>query len=84
MGRHEQFQFICKHCPGRAKVSDVYEEEKVSLVLRYNDETRGTIEGIRNAMIDTWDGKKVPLSFVADIQSSSGPFSINRENVKRR
>jgi Cu/Ag efflux pump CusA len=35
-------------------------------------------------MIDTRDGKKVPLSFVADIESSSGPFSINRENVKRR
>ena len=69
---------------GGQVVSDVYEEEKrFPLVLRYNDETRGTIEGIRNAMIDTWDGKKVPLSFVADIQSSSGPFSINRENVKR-
>ena len=69
---------------GGQVVSDVYEEEKrFPLVLRYNDETRGTIEGIRNAMIDTWDSKKVPLSFVADIQSSSGPFSINRENVKR-
>jgi CzcA family heavy metal efflux pump len=69
---------------GGQVVSDVYEEEKrFPLVLRYNDETRGTIEGIRNAMIDTWDGKKVPLSFVADIESSSGPFSINRENVKR-
>ena len=69
---------------GGQVVSDVYEEEKrFPLVLRYNDETRGAIEGIRNAMIDTWNGKKVPLSFVADIESSSGPFSINRENVKR-
>ena len=69
---------------GGQVVSDVYEEEKrFPLVLRYNDETRGTIEGISNAMIDTRDDKKVPLSFVADIESSSGPFSINRENVKR-
>ena len=69
---------------GGQVVSDVYEEEKrFPLVLRYNDETRGTIEGISNAMIDTRDGKKIPLSFVADIESSSGPFSINRENVKR-
>jgi Cu/Ag efflux pump CusA len=35
-------------------------------------------------MIDTYDGRKVPLSFVADIESSSGPYSINRENVKRK
>jgi CzcA family heavy metal efflux pump len=70
---------------GGQVVSDVFEEEKkFPLVIRYNDETRGTISGIRNAMIDTYDGKKVPLSFVADIESSSGPNSINRENVRRK
>jgi CzcA family heavy metal efflux pump len=70
---------------GGQAVSDVYEEEKrFPLVLRYNDETRGTIDGIRSSMIDTHDGKKVPLSFVADIESSSGPGSISRENVKRK
>ena len=67
------------------KVSDVYEDEKrFPLVLKYNAETRGSIEGIRSAMIDTHDGKKVPLSFVADIESSSGPDAINRENVRRK
>ncbi len=79
------FNTFVKYAIGGQPVSDVYEEEKrFPLVLRYNDETRGTIEGIRNAMIDTYDGKKVPLSFVADIESSSGPGSINRENVKRK
>jgi CzcA family heavy metal efflux pump len=67
------------------KVSDVYENERrFPLVLRYNDETRNNIEGIRKAMIDTYDGKKVPLSFVADIESSTGPDAINRENVRRK
>ena len=67
------------------KVSDVYENEKrFPLVLRYNNETRGTLEGIRTAMIDTYDGKKVPLSFVADVESSTGPDAINRENVRRK
>lgn len=70
---------------GGQSVSDVYEGEKrFPLVIRYNDETRGTIEGIKNSMIDSYDGKKVPLSFVADIQSSSGPDAINRENVRRK
>ncbi len=70
---------------GGEKVSDVFEEEKkFPLVLRYNDETRGSFEGIRNSMIDSYDGEKIPLSFVADINSSSGAATINRENVKRK
>jgi CzcA family heavy metal efflux pump len=79
------FSSFVNYAIGGQSVSDVFEEEKrFPLVIRYNDETRGTIEGIRNAMIDTYDGKKVPLSFVADIESSSGPNAVNRENVKRK
>lgn len=78
------FNDFVSHAIGGQPVSDVYEEEKrFPLVLRYNDKSRGSIEGIRNAMIDTHDGRKVPLSFVADIESSSGPGEISRENVKR-
>ena len=67
------------------KVSDVFEEEKrFPLVLRYNDIARDSFDGIRNAMIDSYDGKKIPLHFVADISSSSGAATINRENVKRK
>ncbi len=66
-------------------MSDVFEEEKrFPLVLRYNEESRNNISSIKNAMIDTEDGKKVPLSFVADIESLSGPNIINRENVQRK
>ncbi len=67
------------------KVSDVFENEKsFDLVLRYDDEHRNTMEAIKNAMIDTHDGKKVPLHYVADIVSSSGPNTISRENVQRK
>ncbi len=70
---------------GGEKVSDVFEEEKkFPLVLRYEDSTRDNLEGIRNSMLDTYDGKKIPLSFVADIKSASGAAAINRENVKRK
>ncbi|HUX57219.1 MAG TPA: efflux RND transporter permease subunit [Bacteroidales bacterium] len=79
------FTSFVNNAIGGESVSDIYEDEKrFPLVIRYNEETRGSIEGIRNSMIDTWDGKKVPLSFVADIESSSGPNAINRENVKRK
>jgi Cu/Ag efflux pump CusA len=35
-------------------------------------------------MIDSYDGKNVPLYYVADIESSSGPNTISRENVHRK
>ena len=70
---------------GGEKVSDVFEEEKsFDLVLRYNDEHRETIESISEAMIDTYDGKKIPLYYVAEIKSSAGPNTISRENVQRK
>jgi len=70
---------------GGINVSDVFEEEKrFPLVLRYNEESRGNIQAIGNAMIDTRSGEKVPLSFVADIKSLSGPSAISRENVQRK
>jgi len=67
------------------KVSDVFEDEKsFDLIVRFDDEHRNTIESIREAMIDTYDGKKIPLYYVADISSSSGPNTISRENVQRK
>jgi CzcA family heavy metal efflux pump len=79
------FTSFINYAIGGQTVSDVYEGEKrFPLVIRYNDLARGTLEGIRSSMIDTYDGKKVPLSFVSDIESSSGPNAVNRENVKRK
>jgi CzcA family heavy metal efflux pump len=72
-------------CYGGEKVSDVFEDEKsFDLVLRFNDEHRKTIESIGEAMIDTYDGKKIPLYYVAEIKSSAGPNTISRENVQRK
>lgn len=76
--------FISNAFSGK-KVSDVYENEKrFPLILRYNNETRGTMAGIKSAMIDSHNGMRIPLSAVADLESSSGPDAINRENVRRR
>lgn len=67
------------------KVSDVFEEEKnFDLVVRFADPHRMTFESLGEAMIETWDGRKIPLSYVADIESSSGPNTISRENVQRK
>jgi len=80
-----QFVEFVNYAFAGEKVSDVFEEEKAfDLVVRYDETHRGRMEAIREAMLETHDGKKVPLYYVADIQSSSGPNTINRENVKRK
>ncbi len=66
-------------------VSTVYEGNRsFDLTLKVNDDARSTIERISDLTIDTEDGRKVPLSYVADIKSAAGPNTINRENVSRK
>lgn len=66
-------------------VSTVYEGNRsFDLTLKVNDDARSSIERISDLTIDTGNGKKVPLSYVADIKSSAGPNTINRENVSRK
>ena len=70
---------------GGEKMSDVFENQmSFDLVLKYDAPFRNTLESLEKAYIDTYDGKKIPLGFVADIVSSTGPYTINRENVQRK
>lgn len=65
-------------------VSQVFEGNKAfDLTLKVNDESRQTADKIMDLMIDA-NGRKVPLSYVAEISSSSGPNTINRENASRK
>lgn len=80
-----QFQeFVLVNMAGET-VSQVYEEGKAfNLVVIAKTPYKDEMEKIRNLMIDTGDGKKVPLSYVAEVKSASGPNTISRENVKRK
>ena len=67
------------------KVTQVFENNKsFDLILRFNEENRGKIDNIKNVLIDTYTGDKIPLYYVADIVSTTGPNTINRENVQRK
>lgn len=67
------------------RVSEVYEGNKsFDLVLRLDDAHRGRIADIGAAWIDSHDGHKVPLDDVADVVSTTGPSTVNRENVQRK
>ena len=69
---------------GGEVVSQVYEGNRsFDLTVRVNDESRSGIDRIGDLIIDA-DGRKIPLSYVADIVSSGGPNTISRENVSRK
>ena len=91
---------------GGEKVSEIYEGNKsFDLILRFDEANRGSIENIRNTLIDVGVSsndempgadsplglskyqshhRRIPLHYVADIVSTSGPNTINRENVQRK
>jgi Cu(I)/Ag(I) efflux system membrane protein CusA/SilA len=65
-------------------VSQVYEGNKAfDLTLKVNEDSRETAGSIRNLIVDA-GGRKIPFGYVADITSSTGPNTINRENVARK
>ena len=67
------------------KISDIYEGQRsFDLVLRLNKNYTERIEDIKSALIDTGDGRKIPLEEVADVVSVGGPNTITRENVQRK
>lgn len=65
-------------------VSQVYEGNKVfDLTLKAADDSRNSIEEIRNISVDAVGGK-IPFGQIAQIRSAAGPNTINRENVARK
>lgn len=65
-------------------VSSVYEgSQSFDLTIKVDDEDRKGIDGIRSLMVDAGD-RKIPLEYIANIESTTGPNSISRENVSRK
>ncbi|MDD6471630.1 MAG: efflux RND transporter permease subunit [Bacteroidales bacterium] len=67
------------------KLGDIYEGQRsFDLVLKLSPTYTGSIDGVRKALIDTGNGRKIPLEEVCEIVSTSGPNNISRENVQRK
>ena len=81
---NEQFATTVATMLSGEVVSQVYTEGiPYDVVVKVDPSQRERFADIANILIDSNIGK-IPLSYVADIVSSSGPNTINRENVKRR
>lgn len=59
-------------------------QEAYDIVVRFDEESRGSLELIQNALVDTPLGPKVPLSLLADIREERGANAVSRERVQRK
>lgn len=67
------------------KVSQIREGQNTfDLIVRYDENNRGNIHKIKNALFDTPIGAKVPLVQLAEVVNEKGPNRISRENVQRK
>ncbi len=67
------------------KISDVLDGgRKYALTVRYRDDQRADMNAVRNTLVDTPAGGKVPLRMLADLREDAGPNLITRENVQRK
>ncbi len=66
-------------------VSQVYEDNQAyDVTLKLDNRYRESLEQIGEMLFDTGDGRKVPLENLAEVTSTMGPNTINRENISRK
>jgi len=65
-------------------VSQVLKEQQLfDLLVWLKEDARRNLDTIRDLLVDTPNGQKIPLGQVAKIDYGTGPNTINRENVSR-
>jgi cobalt-zinc-cadmium resistance protein CzcA len=70
---------------GGNEVSQLYEgERRFSILVRYPENFRGTVEIIQDILVRTSDNALIPLENLADIKLIDSPPTINRESARRR
>jgi len=69
---------------GRVVSEIVLGERKFDLLVRLDDPFRNDPQELQRMTLDLPRGGQIPLNAVAAVEDSSGPNTINRENVRRR
>ena len=66
-------------------VSQVLEEERsFGLVVWFDEESRSDPQTIHETILETPSGRRVALGQVVEVLDTTGPNTLNRENVQRR
>jgi len=67
------------------EVTDVYEKDRItSVLIRLPERYRSDENAVKELLVDTPNGERIPLSQLAEISRGEGPQSIFRENLMRR
>lgn len=67
------------------KAGEIYEgQQYFDLVVRFQKQSRNSMEAIQNALIALPNGGEISLDQLATVSSVSSPNTISRENVKRK
>lgn len=66
-------------------VSQILQGQRTfDLAVWFDESSRNSLDAIRSTLINTPAGPRIPLSQLARVRESTGPNTINRENVSRR
>ena len=77
-------QTLVANAIGGTSVTSLLEDEKTfGIAIRLNEGSRNDVADIRRLLVDSPEGKAIPLSMVATVQLTDGPFFIYREAGKR-
>ncbi|BDX21661.1 cation transporter [Polynucleobacter sp. TUM22923] len=77
-------QTVVANAIGGAAVTNLLEDEKTfGVAIRLNEGSRNDVADIGHLLVDAPNGAAIPLSMVATVQLSDGPFFIYREAGKR-
>jgi cobalt-zinc-cadmium resistance protein CzcA len=77
-------QTLVANAIGGTAVTSLLEDEKTfGIAIRLNEGSRNDVADVSRLLVDAPDGKAIPLSMVATVQLSDGPFFIYREAGKR-
>ena len=69
---------------GRVATEIIETRKRYDIFVRYQEPFRDTVEKIRNILVETPTGYRIPVSAVADIVENRNPAVIRRENALRR
>jgi heavy metal efflux system protein len=77
-------QTVVANAIGGAAITNLLEDEKTfGIAVRLSEASRNDVSDISQLLVDAPGGKRIPLSMVAKIELSDGPFFIYREAGKR-
>ena len=77
-------QTVVANAIGGAAVTNLLEDEKIfGIAIRLNEGSRNDVADIGQLLVEAPDGTKIPLSMVATVRLTDGPFFIYREAGKR-